>query len=370
MLVAVWSREITIVGAYNDSHSKQRKPRLTSYDRQIINVMGSEKTNLKIMTHNVLAESFTMPSFRHVPEWVRDWKDRQPRLIAEYTRYTPDIIGLQELDRCDDLLNALNVAVSENVDTKNAVSENADSKDTKNAKNAKNAKDAKDTPPKYTAIYAKRPEPLVDGTGIFYNENALTLVEKNIIDYDKGAMMKGGDKVGCVGIIAVFKHNDTGKTFIAAATHHYWDPKRLELKHKQAEMLLFEVSQVQQRFPDAPTFIMSDFNFSPTGRDIDIPVDYSPYDKMVADYKSSYAEILGDEPDFTSLYKRGPRPLHEAKVPPRSAWALDYIFYKDAKLTGILEIPTVEKTTEINWRGIPNTVYGSDHFSLMATYRI
>ena len=325
------------------SHDKPPEPK--GYNRQIIKMIGAEKTNLKIMTQNVLAESFTMPSFRHIPEWISSWKNRKTKLIAEYVEHKPDVIGLQELDKCEELLEELNTAMSK-------------------------IKSKKDGDIVYSSIYASRQEPLVDGTGIFYNKNKIALVEKNIVQYDDGALMKKNDKVGCVAIIAVFEHIDTKKQFIVATTHHYWDPKRLELKHKQIDLLLFEVNKIQQRFPKLPTFIMGDFNFSPTGRDIDIPVNYSPYDTIASKYKSAYAEILGEEPKFTTFYKRGPKYLFDNKNPPRHLWAVDYIFYQNANLTGILEIPTEEKTTEIHWRGIPNTIYGSDHFSLMATFKL
>ena len=67
------------------------------------------------MSQNVLADSFTMPSFRHIPEWISSWKDRKPKLVAEYVTYKPDVIGLQELDKCDELLESLNKAL-ENID--------------------------------------------------------------------------------------------------------------------------------------------------------------------------------------------------------------------------------------------------------------
>ena len=331
-----------------------KKPQPRPYNRQIINTMGGDKADLKIMTQNVLADSFTMPSFRHVPEWIRAWDQRKVKLIAEYAQYIPDIIALQELDKCDELLSGLNEKINQ---PRGA---------------PKRGGDEREKPPIniYEAIYTQRGGNLVDGTGIFFNTATTSKVEEHVIDYNKGAMMGEDDQFNCRGLIAVFIHKATGKKFIVATTHHHWDPKRLEVKHKQVELLLFEVANIRKAHPETPVFIAGDFNFAPTGVCPDIPVDYSPYEKMIAKYKSAYNEILGHEPDFTSVYKRGERHTHTGDPTCKSTWPIDYIFYDDAIIQGVLEIPTLEKTTAINWRGIPNTVYGSDHFSLMATFKL
>jgi mRNA deadenylase 3'-5' endonuclease subunit Ccr4 len=188
------------------------------------------------------------------------------------------------------------------------------------------------------------------------------------IRYDAGAMMTSDDAVDCVGLIAVVEKD--ARQFIIATTHHFWDPRKLKLKHKQVEYLLFELDKMERKYPKIPVVVMGDFNFTPTGRDIDIPINFSPYDTMIGKFNSAYRFILGDEPEYTTLYKRGPRHLHSAKVPPRSAWAVDYIFYKNADVMGVLEIPNAEKITSENWRGIPNSQYGSDHLSLLADFKI
>lgn len=334
----------------NATQSRPLRARPIEFNRQMINIIGASKSNLSIMTQNVLADSFALPSFRHSPPWVISWDNRKVKLAKEYATHMPDIICLQELDKCDDLLNETNKQM------KIAFKAHSNKSDEKPA-----------VEPKYSAVYAQRGGDFVDGCGIYYN-NTVELVEYRIIDYNKGTMMDTKDKMNNVAIIAQFKKDN--KLFIVATLHHYWDPKLLDLKHKQVDYLLFELSKETAVYPKAPIFVCGDFNFSPTGRDISIPITYSPYDKMIAKFNSSYREILGDEPEFTTLYKRGARHYHEAKVPPRSAWTLDYIFYKNATVLGVLEIPTVEKTTKNNWRGIPNAIYGSDHFSLKSDFKI
>jgi mRNA deadenylase 3'-5' endonuclease subunit Ccr4 len=65
-------------------------------------------TSVTIVSYNILAEAYTKPGyFPYAPQQVLDWSFRCNNLIKEMTELNADVLCLQEVDRYEDLRNAL-----------------------------------------------------------------------------------------------------------------------------------------------------------------------------------------------------------------------------------------------------------------------
>ncbi|KAG9410409.1 Nocturnin [Aphanomyces cochlioides] len=242
----------------------------------------------------------------------------------------------------------------------------------------------------YDSVYVKRPsthsstwsgDKKMDGCGIFFRQDKFELKECDSVNFR--------DEHDRVALLALLKEVGTKHHILVGSTHLWWNSNKVDHQMRQLvelndEMIQFTAAleaKYAHQLPHGtiPVVLCGDFNNSPT----------SPlYHYMEKDFlsptiamKSAYADYraidgtaeTGEPPHTTVNYRR--------------CWTIDYIWYSPQHLQrdAILEIASeAELRSEagppgwhavanipddgINRNGIPNSVHGSDHVPIMATF--
>ena len=101
-----------------------------------------------------------------------------------------------------------------------------------------------------------------DGLCVYWNKLCWTCIHYTDVEfyhYDKDPLMDRHN----VAQISVLKELSSGKIVIVANTHLLFNPKRGDVKFRQLEILLRELTKVHQKFTDSYVLLMGDFNSVP-----------------------------------------------------------------------------------------------------------
>ncbi|KAG5870482.1 hypothetical protein JTB14_001676 [Gonioctena quinquepunctata] len=382
-----------------------------------ININPSNKPSFifTLMSYNVLAQDL----LEQHPYLYRDhnteylmWETRWNNLIKEISKFSPDILCLQEvqeshLEEYYSLLEALG----------------------------------------YKGIYKKRTGGQSDGCAIYYKADNVSLVQHTLVKYFQPTVsLLNRDNIG---ILAKFvpKLHPT-REFVVATTHLLYNPRRNDVRMAQMQLLLTEIEKMSYRVVEEessylPVLITGDLNTPPrsdlyeflTNGEIKYE-NLSPRmlegdidgikekvlvtsrlgitdncqhanlletrlkhalmfneekccgesgnpdligDKKVASakkYLSNNNKILSHNFFLKSVYDHGGPQMNEGTTYQDEWLTVDYIFYsmnkeknKGAKLQLLsrYRLPTKEELGETK---IPNRHLGSDHLSLIAKFKL
>jgi len=288
-----------------------------------------------VMTYNVLAESYTIPSrYHYCPEFARRFNYRGKRIVSEISEYNPDIVCLQEVDHFSDFFKPQLESLG------------------------------------YKGVFVKRTGWKLDGCALFYKQGRLTMTEYAPVEFNDVSKINFHFRKDNVAIVAAFSLNGGGAAagddaaepiklskhskpstkpgsklradLVVSTTHFYWDPAYEDVKNAQAKMLLNSV----RMFADSiPVVVCGDFN-SNSSSDV---------------YKLFKNDSLGME----SIYSHFNEP--QTHFTPSYYGCIDYIFYsKHLKPTHILE--PLEEHLITEKKACLSDIFPSDHVPLMGTF--
>lgn len=280
---------------------------------------------ISVAQFNVLAGNLgTTQHFPYVQARWLNWAERRERLVSAMVALKADIICCQELNDFWTFFRPVMAQFG------------------------------------YDGVYVQRPSSSsnkggwsgqfkLDGCAIFYRTDRLRLEQAYSFVY--------ADEFDRVALFVRLQHRGSGREFVVATTHLYWDSTRPDVQI--AELQEFDAVLSAITDESTPVFVAGDFNNGPQS----VPVTYVRNEMQLA---SAYGGPNGEtEPPFTSFnYRR--------------KWTIDYIFYNPA-LSRVVKLATPFTLADMtadpgpaDWdpevRGIPNSRVPSDHIPLCATF--
>ncbi|KAJ4957551.1 hypothetical protein NE237_024662 [Protea cynaroides] len=191
-----------------------------------------------VLSYNILADYLAMNHRRelyfHIPRHILDWQRRMKSIIFELGLWSPDIISFQEVDRFQDLEEALKLQG-------------------------------------YEGIWKMRTGNAVDGCAIFWRRTRFKLLHEEFIEFNKLGLRdnvaqicvleSSGSKPGENGT-AAFPSSHANRV-VVCNIHVLYNPKRGEIKLGQVRVLLDRAHAISKIWNDAPLVISGDFNCTP-----------------------------------------------------------------------------------------------------------
>ncbi|KAJ8966859.1 hypothetical protein NQ314_003253 [Rhamnusium bicolor] len=284
-----------------------------------------------LMCYNVLAQDLLKQHpylYRDHHQGYLSWETRWKNLFKEIKRLSPDILCLQEVQESHikdyfSLLETLG----------------------------------------YRSLYKKRTGGRTEGCALYYKTELINLVEYTAVEYyQPGVSILNRDNVA---IIAKFvpKLHPT-REFVIATTHLLYNPRRQDVRLAQMQVLLTEVERISYIMNSKnggylPVIITGDLNSTP---------DTALYE-FVAKGRLNY-EFLSPK----SLIKDTDVYTGKVLVPPDLLITGLIYVKKDKgypedkiKLLSRYRLPTKNELRDVR---VPNSVFGSDHLSLMAKFKL
>ncbi|TIB70282.1 Endonuclease/exonuclease/phosphatase [Wallemia mellicola] len=181
---------------------------------------------IRVATWNTLSQSLVKRDLYPGSNCLK-LKDRLPRLLEESTKYSPDVLCLQEVDQLDKLKSAL--AQYNHVDCF--------------------GRDGNDNIKKH-------------GLVIFYKES-FQFVKKKTVSYDSHTLWPLSRKTNNVGLVVALRTN-TSRGFIVATSHLFWHPAFVYERTRQTYILLEQADQLRKELSvDWPILLCGDLNSEP-----------------------------------------------------------------------------------------------------------
>jgi len=315
------------------------------------------KNKIRVMHWNILADKLAYPDFKKGGFGCSyedlDWsKCRKDKILAEILKYDPDVLIMVELDHYEDIRFLLQEDYGY----------------------------ASVWKKKFASFYA-------DGTGIFWRKKRL--LGKKIY---KKALQKDDGRTADQVLVAVefLPQESTGEDFMpfVAAGCHLKSAKKSKGEQARLSQCKQILNILQTQFRDHPIILGADLNSE--YKDSEYKALAYPY-LVNNGLVSSYANVRGKEPEFTSWKFRidDDNSLAKAnqvkKVVKEFKYTIDYIFHsKDLKSMAVLEMPEEKEIDEdqsfanVDIRNVdeqvetakrrcllPNKRCASDHLSLV-----
>ena len=313
---------------------------------------------LTICSYNVLAPLFTTPGAYvrepTTPEWSLAWPWRGASLVREVETYAADVLCMQEVqsDQFGDFwqpeLAKIGFPDGHYMAKSNVVGDDS----------------------------------LGDGVAVFLCEGIdVERVERVAYEQlvaerwkrDHANWYHHYKRNHNVALLVLCRHRDSGKAFLVANTHLFWNPTYPEVKLLQASLLL---QQVHEHFPEVghgiPLVLCGDLNSLPNsdvyrllskgkvhasnvrGREKGA-LRKSDLQSPIGALRSCYAQASGSraEPEFTNF-------------PRKFCGTLDYIFVGGGGIEPV-RVRALPSRAWIKQNGhLPNRHLGSDHLALVA----
>ncbi|XP_043701180.1 carbon catabolite repressor protein 4 homolog 6 isoform X2 [Telopea speciosissima] len=191
-----------------------------------------------VLSYNILADYLAMNHRRelyfHIPRHILDWQRRVRNIIFELGLWSPDIMCFQEVDRFQDLEEALKLQG-------------------------------------YDGIWKMRTGNAVDGCAIFWRRTRFKLLHEESIEFNKLGLR---DNVAQICVLessssnasengtAAFPSSHANRV-VVCNIHVLYNPKRGEIKLGQVRVLLDRAHAVSKIWNEAPLVICGDFNCTP-----------------------------------------------------------------------------------------------------------
>ncbi|RHZ01718.1 hypothetical protein DYB37_004809 [Aphanomyces astaci] len=322
----------------------------------------SAPSTFSIAQLNILASNLAKPDrFPYVQPPLLDWAIRKEILVRQLASLQADVLCLEELSDYWTFFRPTFLALG------------------------------------YDSVYVKRPsghvsewsgEKKMDGCGLFFKQSKFRLKEVESVNFS--------DEHDRVALLVLLQEIATNQLVLVGATHLWWNSSKIdhqmkqlvELHREMADLTQFIHAKYTEDLPagrTVPVVVCGDFNNSPSSQ----LYKYMENSFLRPDWtmKSAYADYrIADGTADTGSNE----PLHTT-VNFRRCWAIDYIWYSSEHVRplSLLEIPSEAElrsedgpagwqdkslgnlpadTTTTNQNGIPNSVHGSDHVPLLATF--
>lgn len=356
------------------SHSSKNKlgiNNLEGIETKFIQVnKGSSKDKeeeITVMSYNILAYNFTKASwFSYCDVDFLQPKYRCPRILNEIRDIKADIICLQECDH--DLFHEFYRPNLESLGYE-------------------------------SIINLANPNRIVTIV-IAYNKSRLTLVKKDHVDLNEelGKLDESFVKHK-EALVVLFKHKNTGKQFVVANTHLFWNPEFEYVKYGQTVKV---IKHIEKNYKDVPLIVAGDFNSMPWSNVMRYIYKLKPTinsntkgeynmnkkymekffdeEKNSTNLRSAYdvyrTALTGqisknkidsknvDDIKFNEFADNHP---HFTVLTEEFCGCLDYIFYNDDKLT-VTELLEIPNSVEITNLKLPNYKYPSDHMKIATRF--
>jgi CCR4-NOT transcription complex subunit 6 len=321
------------------------------------------------------------------------WKYRKEKLFSEFMCYNADILCIQEMDKYTEHWKGLFSKVG------------------------------------YDSVYKQRTRKKSDGCSIFWKSSQFELVDVRYLQFNKLAILSSINRydeqrmTDNVAVMIALRYRVSGKIFIIANLHLFWDPTYSEIKIEQCFYALQCLHEFQHAiyhkyindnsisFEDIPFILCGDFNSMPDSSVYQLlSTGSSLITRVVPSMKSSlqdmsqYIILMADDED-TSInepYKQGEKyqcPFeistkeigqckeqvhfkHNIKM--KSTYAslngkepvftnytenfqgcLDYIWVSsNMHIVSVLKI--IDENEASKNKALPSMQYPSDHISLLA----
>jgi len=315
------------------------------------------KNKIRVMHWNILADKLAYPDLKEgafgCPFALLDWGTRKDKICAEIIKYDPDVLILVELDHYEDIRFLLQEDYG------------------------------------YDSAWKKRFGSFcADGTGIFWKTERFEVgkILKQSLREEGGG--EADQVLVAVELKSKFEGSDYFCPFVAAGCHLNAEERSTGewIRLNQCKQIL---RILQNQFVDHPIIL---------GADLNSECEYSKYKALAYPYivnnglVSSYANVRGKEPDFTSwkFHIDEDMRVYKAKdvnkVVEEFKYTIDFIFHsKELMSLAVLEMPEekqidsfenfarfdIEDAQEKVRRAkkrclLPNDKCASDHLSLVA----
>ena len=303
---------------------------------------------LKILTFNILADSYISTNFSYCDKNYIDFTYRGPQILHIIESLNADIICLQEVDHYKDFYQSPLSKTYELYEEKRGL------------------------------IGSK------DGLLTGFKRNSYKLQKKVIIYYDNyvtadlfdGVFDYERYKKGNIALILELISSKSNEKFIIVNTHLHWDPKEEDVKKFQTLMLFSHLQSNYER--KDRVFICGDFNSLPDSEQISILqkesfIDFSSNLKKIIKKLPFQRKSLAFRSAYSRYRQRKTKNLHPAFTNYTSSFkgVLDYIFYSrrsNVELRKLLKIPKSKALSD--GVALPNKEWPSDHLPLMAEFII
>ncbi|XP_049819753.1 nocturnin isoform X2 [Aethina tumida] len=286
--------------------------------------------SLRVFQWNVLSQALGQmnDNFAKCPDEALEWSHRRFYIIEEIVEYCPDIICLQEVDHFNFLKNILGTQG-------------------------------------YSGLFFPKPDsPCVyihgnngpDGCAIFYRTDKFELLSSlsRILEIWRVQSNQ-------VALMVNLRIKETGKEVCITTTHLKARKGALlsTLRNEQGKDLLNFVSE---NCGNRPVVLCGDFNAEPIE-----PVYSTILNSTTMGLSSAYADC--DSSNGHSADREPPYTTWKIRDEGEICHTIDYIFYtkNNLEVESVLEFPSGE---EIGEHRIPSFAYPSDHFSLVADFKI
>jgi len=269
------------------------------------------KNKIRVMHWNILADKLAYPDLKkggfactyNLLDWSRCRKDK---ILAEILKYDPDVLVVVELDHFEDIRFLLQEDY------------------------------------KYASVWRKKfGNFYADGTGIFWKKERL---EAGKI-YKKPLQKKDGKAADQVFVAVEFKPKNDTDDFVpfVAGGCHLKSTKKSKGEQQRLDQCKQILNILDTEFPNHPIIIGSDLN----SEHKDMGYNALAYPFLIDNgLISSYANVRGKEPEFTSWKFRIDEDNSVAKkktaneVVKEFKYTIDYIFHsKELRSLAVLEMP-------------------------------
>lgn len=187
-----------------------------------------------ILSYNILADYLAMNHkqklYHHIPPYMLDWEWRKNNILFELGLWSTDIMCFQEVDRFQDLEEALKVRG-------------------------------------FSGIWKMRTGIPVDGCAIFWRVSRFKLLHEESIEFNKLGLRDNVAQI-CVLEQSSQDNGDNSSTsncnkVVICNIHVLYNPKRGEIKLGQVRVLLEKAHAISKIWDNAPIVLCGDFNCTP-----------------------------------------------------------------------------------------------------------
>lgn len=204
-----------------------------------------------MVSYNILAQDLVtshMDLYKDIPEEHLRWSFRKANLLSEITNLRPDILCLQEIQA--DHLEGFAADLMRRCT--------------------------------FDRVFKKRTGiEKTDGCAIFFNPDMFKLLDVRTVEFNQQVDLLDRDNIAIIAKLCV-KDNPRA-VFIVSTAHLLFNPRRLDVKLAQVQVLLTEIEQMAFNKNDRyfPIILTGDFNMQPTS---------TPYN-LITDGRIDYTDL-------------------------------------------------------------------------------
>ena len=315
----------------------QRKWRPDLYKCQQMNLSKGIRS-YKLLSYNILAQDLLVEHlhlYYDIDSKLLKWETRLNKIKEEIGNIQPDILCLQEMQYNHLKELVLNLS---------SVGKNS----------------------KFEYVFKKKTGTRSDGCAIIYDRNKFKIMSEQCVEYyTDGIVTLNRENIGLM--VKFQPLEDASMPFVVATTHLLYNPRREDVRISQVNKLIRAIIDFSSNpliTGRLPVILTGDFNFTPNSRAFQILTA-----KRKFNLNSNEQQVNQLSDDFFQMNAIDFENISGASTYQDEWITVDYILLSSTekntnsiRINSAYKLPSVEQC----WRNgkIPNTVIGSDHFSL------